>query len=243
MRKCGDGSLSCPSPSRAIRHWLDDHGILFFFLPNLLCAWSQLTILRPHLMKQIKLENGSLVPLGCKGSVRRKDSACIRCPALLGGPVLERAVSTQTCSTLGQGPSGTRSSGLSLRFSSVGGGDYHKHHPLASVSRELCGAASGSCTCSAAPFPFLPSRYPPVSLPNPPCVSQAPSMPTSSRKHSSVTSCWLLSLDARILHAVWWLQQPKRVAQAPGEQGPSLPLLWCSLEHGMWHRAPLHQSQ
>lgn len=61
MRKCGDGSLSCPSPSRAIRHWLDDHGILFFFLPSLLCTWSQLTILRPHLMKQIKLENGSLV--------------------------------------------------------------------------------------------------------------------------------------------------------------------------------------
>lgn len=39
----------------------DDHGISFFFLSNLLCTWSKLTILRPHLTKQINLENSSPV--------------------------------------------------------------------------------------------------------------------------------------------------------------------------------------
>lgn len=45
----------------------DDCGILFFF-SSLSCTWSKLTVLRPHLMKQINLENGSPISPAARAS-------------------------------------------------------------------------------------------------------------------------------------------------------------------------------
>lgn len=63
----------------------DDCAILSFF-SNLLCTWSKLTILRPHLMKQINLENGYPVSPAARASCDGPLMLPLAAPlSLLGG--------------------------------------------------------------------------------------------------------------------------------------------------------------
>lgn len=108
----------------------EDRGILFLF-SNLLCTWNKLTVLRPCLMKQINLENGSPVSLVTRASADGPLVPPLASPLSLLGGQLWRLLTVWV--------GAHQEPGVFLLFSSVGGSSCCELCPSGSASRELCG--------------------------------------------------------------------------------------------------------